>query len=161
MSNNRPCIIIANQGQTLPPFELTKSKHILGRDTQFADLLVPADWGVISRCQATLIFQNETYVIYDGDGVNPSSNKLFVNNHLITHDVGYPLQNGDVIKIGQNINILITLKYFNSDSLPTVKNNALVAISLQQRSVVIGRDETANLQLPSPLFPANTPFLIT
>lgn len=149
-NSNRPCIILTNQGQSLPVFELNESKHIVGRDSQFADFLVPADWGVISRCQATLIAKNGGYVIYDGDGVNPSSNKLFINNHLITHDVGYPLQNGDVIKIGQNINILITLKYFNSNSINTINKTGLSAISLQQKSVIIGRDDTANLQLLSP-----------
>ncbi|WP_228017054.1 FHA domain-containing protein [Synechocystis sp. LEGE 06083] len=148
--SNRPYIVVTNQGQSLPPFELTKNKHILGRDCQFADLLVPPDWGVISRCQATLVEKQGNYIIYDGDGVNPSSNKLFINHHLIAHDIGYPLQNGDIIKVGQNINILITLKYFNSHSLSNVNQASLSSINLQQKSVVIGRDETANLQLLSP-----------
>ncbi len=60
------------------------------------------------------------------------------------------MQNGDIIKIGQNINILITLKYFNSHSLGNVNQTSLSSINLQQKSVVIGRDETANLQLLSP-----------
>lgn len=65
MQNNH-YLILTYQGQTLPPFELTRSKHILGRDPQFADLLVPDDWGIISRCQATLIEHQGTYLIYDG-----------------------------------------------------------------------------------------------
>ncbi|MEB3191460.1 MAG: hypothetical protein VKL42_14050 [Snowella sp.] len=39
--DSKPYLILTDQGQTLPPFELTKSKHILGRDLQIADLLVP------------------------------------------------------------------------------------------------------------------------
>lgn len=65
--SNTPYLIITNQGQTLPHFELTKGKHILGRDPQFADLLVPDDWGIISRCQAILIEHQGTYIIYDGN----------------------------------------------------------------------------------------------
>ncbi|QHV01201.1 maltooligosyl trehalose synthase [Synechocystis sp. CACIAM 05] len=148
--NNRPYIIVTNQGQSLPPFELTKSKHILGRDSQFADLIVPADWSIISRCQATLVEDQGNYFICDGDHLNPSSNKLFINHHLITHDIGYPLQNGDVIKIGQNINILITIKYFTPNGSSPTNLTSLLSINLKQKSVVIGRDETANLQLLSP-----------
>jgi len=143
-------LILTNQGQTLPPFPLTKSKHILGRDPQFADLLVPDDWGIISRCQATLIEHQGTYIIYDGDRHQPSSNRLFINNHLISHDSGYALQNGDVIKIGQNINILITLQFHNSNSLPTAKTSSFDTIYLKEKSIVLGRDPDANLQLDSP-----------
>jgi len=48
-----PYLRITNQGQNLPPFELTQSKHILSRDPQIADRLVSEDWGIISCCQAT------------------------------------------------------------------------------------------------------------
>lgn len=68
----RSYLIITNQGQTLPPFKLTKSKHILGRDSQIADRLVSDDWGIISRCQATLIQHQGTYIIYDGDRLSSS-----------------------------------------------------------------------------------------
>ncbi|MEB3189565.1 MAG: ATP-binding cassette domain-containing protein [Snowella sp.] len=150
MNSNNPYLILTNQGQTLPPFELTQNKHTLGRDPQLADLLVPSDWGVISRCQATLVKKQGNYIIYDGDGIHPSSNKLFINNHLITHNGGYALKNGDIIKIGQNIHVLITLKYLNAHSLTSEKRTALPSIFLKERSVIIGRDETANLQLLSP-----------
>ncbi|MEB3191457.1 MAG: ATP-binding cassette domain-containing protein [Snowella sp.] len=148
--SNTPYLILTNQGQTLPPFQLTKSKHILGRDPQIADLLVPDDWGIISRCQATLIEHQGTYIIYDGDRHQPSSNRLFINNHLISYDSGYPLQNGDVIKIGQNINILITLQFHNSNSLPTAKTSSFDTVYLKEKSIVLGRDPDANLQLDSP-----------
>ncbi|BFM39419.1 ATP-binding cassette domain-containing protein [Synechocystis sp. LKSZ1] len=148
---DRPILILNNQGQTCSPFVLTQRQHILGRDPQLADLLVPPDWGVISRCQATLLEINGRYHIFDGDRRQPSRNRLFINNHLITHDLGYCLQDGDLIKIGQNFQILITLKFLASPRSSSSRSvSALNAVSVAQKSTVIGRDPGANLQLLAP-----------
>ncbi|BAQ66302.1 ATP-binding cassette domain-containing protein [Geminocystis sp. NIES-3709] len=145
-----PYIIINNQGEISPCFELTKSQHILGRDPNFADLLVPSDWSVISRCQATIIKVNNDYIIYDGDRNNPSSNKLFINNSLITPNQGYRLNNGDTIRIGQNINVLVMIQFFDPNKSFAIENTGQKSISLKQKSTVLGRDETANLRLIAP-----------
>ncbi|MDH6100612.1 ATP-binding cassette domain-containing protein [Anabaenopsis sp. FSS-46] len=148
---SRPYIILTNQGQTLPKFELTQSQHIIGRDPQLADLLVPADWKVISRCQATLVEVDGNYYIYDGDRLQPSSNKLFIKNHLISHNLGYSLQNGDIIKIGQNFNLLVTLEFHHpSSSFHQQKSSFFSSISLKEKSTVVGRDPAANLQIIAP-----------
>ncbi|MDH6085901.1 ATP-binding cassette domain-containing protein [Umezakia ovalisporum] len=145
----RPYLVLTNQGQILPAFELSHSQHILGRDPQIADLLVPPDWSVISRCQATLLEVEGKYYIYDGDRRQPSSNRLFINNHLISHDLGYCLQDGDVIKIGQNFSILVTLEFrYSHSSSHNLKSFA--SISLKERSTILGRDPTANLQIIAP-----------
>ncbi|MFB2738633.1 ATP-binding cassette domain-containing protein [Umezakia ovalisporum] len=145
----RPYLVLTNQGQILPAFELSHSQHILGRDPQIADLLVPPDWSVISRCQATLLEFEGKYYIYDGDRRQPSSNRLFINNHLISHDLGYCLQDGDVIKIGQNFSILVTLEFrYSHSSSHNLKSFA--SISLKERSTILGRDPTANLQIIAP-----------
>jgi putative ABC transport system ATP-binding protein len=145
-----PYIIINNQGQISPYFELTKNQHIIGRDPQIADLLVPSDWAVISRCQATIVKVNHDYFIYDGDHQNPSSNKLFINNSLITPHEGYRLNNGDTIRIGQNLNVLVTIQFYDPSKGFAVENISQKSISLKQKSIVLGRDETANLQLIAP-----------
>ncbi|MDH6068506.1 FHA domain-containing protein [Chrysosporum ovalisporum APH033B] len=145
----RPYLVLTNQGQILPAFELSHSQHILGRDPQIADLLVPPDWSVISRCQATLLEVEGKYYIYDGDRRQPSSNRLFINNHLISHDLGYCLQDGDIIKIGQNFSILVTLEFrYSHSSSHNLKSFA--SISLKERSTILGRDPTANLQIIAP-----------
>jgi len=145
-----PYIIINNQGKISPYFELTKDQHILGRDPQFADLLLPSDWAVISRCQATIIKVNNDYFIYDGDGENPSSNKLFINNSLITPKGGYCLNSGDTLRIGQNLNVLVTIQFFDPTKSFFVENINQKSILLKEKSIVLGRDITANLQLIAP-----------
>jgi ABC-type multidrug transport system ATPase subunit len=148
--STNPYLILNNQGQTLPSFQLTQSKHILGRDPQVADFLVPPDWEVISRCQATFLKVEDYYYIYDGDHLQPSSNKLFINNCLITHDSGYCLQDGDVIKIGQNLNILVTLEFHDPNHSSSLQIPFIKSISLKDKSVILGRDPSADLQLLSP-----------
>lgn len=145
-----PYIIVNNQGEISPYFELTKPQHILGRDPNFADFLVPPDWSVISRCQATIVKVDNNYYIYDGDRSNPSSNKLFINNSLITPQEGYLLNNGDTIRIGQNINVLVTIQFFDPSKSFAVDNIRQKSISLKEKSIILGRDETANLQLIAP-----------
>ncbi|BAQ62351.1 ABC transporter [Geminocystis sp. NIES-3708] len=145
-----PYIIINNQGQISPHFELTKNQHILGRDPQFADLLVPSDWFVISRYQAIIHKIDNEYYIYDGNGNTPSSNKLFINNYLITPHEGYRLNNGDILRIGQNLNVLVTIQFFNPHKNFSFENINKKSISLKQKSTVLGRDETANFPLIAP-----------
>lgn len=145
-----PYIIINNQGEISPYFELTKPQHILGRDPNFADFLVPSDWSVISRCQATIIKVDHDYYIYDGDRTNPSSNKLFINNSLITPQQGYRLNNGDTIRIGQNLNVLVTIQFFDPSKSFSSDNVSKKSVFLKERSTVLGRDETADLQLIAP-----------
>jgi ABC-type multidrug transport system ATPase subunit len=144
-----PYLQLNNQGQILPPVELKADRHLLGRDPHKADLVVPDDWQVISGCHAVLRKEGEDYRIYDGDGHKLSTNGLFLNHTRITSTEGYPLQNGTQIQIGQNPQNLIFLTYFNpnhSKILPPTQRT----LSLKQRSVVIGRDPSASLQLDAP-----------
>ncbi|NEP08736.1 MAG: ATP-binding cassette domain-containing protein [Symploca sp. SIO2C1] len=142
-----PYLELDNQGQLLH-FELKADQHILGRDPQRADLLVPNSWMVLSNRHAILRKVREDYYIYDGDGHQPSTNGLFINHTRITPTRGRRLQNGLQIQIGQNPNNLILLTYFHTTRIspPTQKS-----LSLRGRSVLLGRDPTANLQLDSPL----------
>ncbi len=148
--NTNPYIVLSNQGEMLSSMELTKTQHILGRDPQKADLLVPESWAIVSRIQATLKKIGNNYYIYDGDGVNPSSNHLFINNTLITPKEGYCLRNEDKIKIGQNQSNLVIVAFYDKNSQYMVTQPQQTSLSLKNRSVVLGRDPHANLYLDAP-----------
>jgi ABC transport system ATP-binding/permease protein len=51
--DSHPFLELNNQGQIIY-LELKKTQHILGRDPNIADLLLPQHWEVASRCQAVL-----------------------------------------------------------------------------------------------------------
>ncbi|MGK7875579.1 MAG: ATP-binding cassette domain-containing protein [Xenococcaceae cyanobacterium] len=148
--SSNPYIILNNQGKILDPLELVASHHILGRDPQQADLIVPKHWREVSRCQAYFRQVGNDYYIHDGDGNKPSSNRLFINNTLITPKEGYRLQNGDEIKIGQNTKELVIITYYNPNTTLNLPPPTQRSISLKNRSVMLGRDPSANLQLEAP-----------
>ncbi len=145
-----PYLELNNQGQILQ-LELHGNEHRLGRDRSFADLIVPPEWQVISRCHAVLRRKGEDYYIYDGDGQKPSSNGLFLDRSRITPTEGYSLTNGSQIRIGQDPRNQIFLTYINPLSNITASAPTVRSISLQNRSVLLGRDPSANLQLDSPI----------
>ncbi|AKG22932.1 ATP-binding cassette domain-containing protein [Calothrix sp. 336/3] len=149
---NHPQIVLNNQGMTLT-FELKCPWHVLGRDPQQAapeGLKVPEDWVVVSRCQACFRKIGNDYYVYDGNGQIPSSNRLFINNTLVTPKEGYRLQDHDEIKIGQNPRNWVTLTYFdpNASKNPTIPKQR--SLSLKNRSVMLGRGAEANLELDAP-----------
>ncbi|MEC4893712.1 MAG: ATP-binding cassette domain-containing protein [Oscillatoria sp. PMC 1051.18] len=148
--SSNPYIVLNNQGQILGPLELTKPKHILGRDSNRADLEVPVDWNVVSSVHAIFQQVGEEYQIFDGDGVKPSTNKLYVERKLITPTEGYLLQHNTELQIGQNPKNLLILTYYNPNRAGNVKVPAQRFISLGNRSVLLGRDPHANLQLDAP-----------
>lgn len=147
-----PQIILNNQGETLS-FKLTEAHHILGREPHLPPpegLKVPGNWLVISRCQASFRQINNNYYIYDGDGEKPSSNRLFINNTVITPKEGYRLENGNEIKIGQNPQDWIILTYIDPNSSETGITPKQRSISLKNRSIMLGRNPDADLELDAP-----------
>jgi len=152
---SNPYLILNNRGQVLPPLELTANQHILGRDRTTADLTVPDDWRVVSSGHARLQKEGNDYRIYDGvvdkDGkIKPSSNGSFVNHTRIAPSDGYLLQNGVEVQIGQNPENLISVTYINPTSSKQFAQTKHSAISLQQRSILLGRDANSALPLDSP-----------
>ncbi|WP_013320319.1 ATP-binding cassette domain-containing protein [Gloeothece verrucosa] len=148
--SSNPYIILNNQGEILPSLNLTRPYHSLGRDPQQVDLLVPPSWTVVSRFQACFRKIGNHYYIYDGDGSKASANKLFINNTVITPTEGYHLQNGDEIKVGQNPQNWVIITYFDPNSAQPAKQPTQYSISLKNRSVVLGREPSATLQLDAP-----------
>lgn len=141
-----------NQGKILGPFDLKKDLHRLGRNPEKADLVVPEsnNWMMVSGCQASFTKEGNNYRIYDGDQVTPSSNRLFLNNSLITPKQGLLLQDGMEITIGTVMGNHIIITYSNPNSNQSLKPLGKTSISLKNKSVVIGRDPQANLPLDAP-----------
>ncbi|XZO03097.1 MAG: FHA domain-containing protein [Microcoleus sp.] len=147
--SNRPYLVLNSQGQVLQ-FELTQQQHVLGRDRTRADLIVPELWRAVSSVHAVLRQVGDNYWIYDGNGQQPSTNGLFVDRTRITPNDGYCLKNGTEIKIGLDPKNQVLLTYFNPTANQVVASNKQ-SISLKNRSVLLGRDPNAALQLDSPL----------
>ncbi len=146
-----PYIILNHQGEILPSFNLSRPYHKLGRDPQEVDLLLPDSWAVVSRIQARFKRINNEYWIYDGrDDVNASSNKLFINNTVITPKDGYKLKDGDEVKIGQDPQNWVTITYHNPNDRASKITPKQKSISLLNRSVLLGRDPSATLLLDAP-----------
>ena len=146
---DNPYLELNHQGQILR-LPLIEQQHKFGRDASFADLLVPPDWQVVGRTQAVLFREGENYRIYDGDGSEPSTNGLYINRTRITPDSGFLLANGTEIQIGQNPENQVLLKYNNPKQPFTNSEVKLHSVSLKNGSVLMGRDEKANLTLDAP-----------
>lgn len=147
---SHPFLQIDNQGQIVN-FELTKPHYILGRDPSIADISVPDSWQIISRRQATFRQDGEDYYVFDGDGQTPSSNRLYINQTLITPQQGCRLTNGMCFNIGLDPKTLIQVTYINPNaSKPTNINFGNKTVSLRQETISIGCDPNATLHLDAP-----------
>ncbi len=146
-----PFIELQSQGQTLK-FDLKGDRHVLGRDPQQCDLVVPPDWSIISSCHAVLKRMGSEYEIFDGDGHNkPSTNGLFTNNTRITTIDGWTLTNSSLLKIGQDPRNQIQLTYHNPLAPVTSKLVGPQSLLLQNRELRIGRDPDCDFFLDAPI----------
>jgi ABC transport system ATP-binding/permease protein len=148
--STQPFLELNNQGRTLK-LQLTADQHQLGRDPDRADLVVPPDWQVVSGCHALLRRVGEDYCLYDGDGTTPSTNGLFLNRTRITPNRGYRLKNGVEVRLGQYAHSQIRLTYRNPCSSEAAELPEKRSISLKDRSVMLGRDPDATLELDAPI----------
>jgi len=105
------------EGQ-IQQFELKGNQHRLGRDRQWADFKVPeTGWDVLSKRHAILKQENNSYRIYDGDGVALSTNGVLVNGTRVSAG-GHLLNSGDQIQIGEDYN-QVTGNFQSEDSKRT------------------------------------------
>ncbi len=142
----KPFFELNNQGQILR-FELQRDEHRLGRDRGWADLGVPADWQVCARMQAILRQEGENYRIYDGDGIHSSRNGIWVNEERIDTSLGYLLENGVQLAIGQSPHNRIVLTYFqpsNTGSVVIPSNRYIDLKLLKEWPLQLGRYPGAN-----------------
>jgi ABC transport system ATP-binding/permease protein len=152
---NSPFLQLDNQGET-KTLQLTQDKHTLGRDPSLVDMLVPDSWQIVSRKQAVFKKDGEDYYIFDGDGQTASSNRLYLDRSLITPQTGCRLENGMVLNIGLDPKTLIRVTYINPNSSNSARiNYSAQSTSLKQKSVTLGRDPSATLQLDAPTISRN------
>jgi ABC transport system ATP-binding/permease protein len=135
-------------------FDLSESEHALGREPPQPPpigLIVPIEWELVSRHQATLRKVDRGYYIYDGDGQNPSSNRLFINNRLIRPQEGYRLQSYDELRIGQDPQNYATIVYLDPFNVRAGEAPVKTGMSLiPQQTVTIGRSEDNDFVLDAP-----------
>lgn len=117
---SQPYIELNNNSQTIR-FNLYKQEHRLGRDTAWADLVVPPDgWNVISSRHAVFRKEGDRYCLYDGDGQSkPSTNGVFINYTRIKPQTGFALDQNVQLQIGQNPHNFIQLTYIATQNSVT------------------------------------------
>ncbi len=149
-----PRIELHSQGNVLA-FDLSEAEHHLGREPQYPEpigLKVPIEWGLVSRYQAVLRRIGGEYYIYDGDGQSPSSNRLFINNCLISPQDGYRLESYDELRIGQNPQNYVTLIFIDPSQVRVGVAPEITTVPVTtQRPVTIGRgaENDFNLDVPT------------
>ena len=156
----QPTLELNNRGQILQ-FELYRDLHHLGRDPDWADLMVtPGGWTVVSRRQALLKREGADYRIFDGDGQHPSRNGIFVNQTRVTATEGCLLQDGMQLEIGLAPETRILIHYRSSPAATTgavtmPSRRRLNLAELRDWPVEIGRspsrDRYASMQLDAPM----------
>ena len=135
-------------------FDLSECEHDLGREpSQPAPigLLVPIEWELVSRHQATIRRVGNDYYIYDGDGTTPSSNRLFINNRLISPQEGYRLQSNEELRIGQNPQNYATLIFIDPANMriKTALAKTEIPLAVGQK-IRLGRSEDNDFVLDVP-----------
>ena len=135
-------------------FDLSECEHDLGREpSQPAPigLLVPIEWELVSRHQATIRRVGNDYYIYDGDGTTPSSNRLFINNRLISPQEGYRLQSNQELRIGQNPQNYATLIFIDPTNvrIKTALAKTEIPLAVGQK-IRLGRSEGNDFVLDVP-----------
>ena len=134
-----------NRGQRIR-FDLSEPEHRLGRDSSWADMVVPnGGWEVISGRHLVFRLEGESYRVCDGDGQGkPSTNGVFMNHTRIKPQPGCLLTDNAQLQIGQNPQNMILLNYVVrpigqvTASKPTASR--LNLRELQSAKVEIGRE---------------------
>ncbi len=141
-----PYIELNNRGQTLQ-YKLTQPVHRLGRDSTWADLVVPAqDWGVVSGQHIVFTKEGERYRIKDGDGQSkPSTNGLFISHTRVTIHPGMVLEKNVQFQIGQNPQNMILMDYVVQPDAPITAHLKQTKLALRglEATVALGREPAA------------------
>jgi ABC transport system ATP-binding/permease protein len=150
---NSPQIQLDWQGKTIS-FNLNQPEHFMGRRLKQpppVGLVVPVEWELISRHQAIFRQVGNDYYIYDGDGNTPSSNRLFINNHLISPQEGYRLQPDRELRIGQDPQNYVRLIYIDPQNIQIGAAPRQTVIPFQpQHKISIGRHGSNDFVLDVP-----------
>jgi ABC transport system ATP-binding/permease protein len=141
------------RGQAIS-FDLSQPEHLMGREPAQpppVGLVVPVEWELVSRHQAVFRRVDNDYYIYDGDGQNFSSNRLFINNRLISPHEGYRLESNQELRIGQNPQNYVTLTYIDPKQLRIGAAPVKTLVPLHPgQTIAIGRSEDNDFALDVP-----------
>ena len=150
------CVELNNHGRVIQ-FRLWKNEHRLGRDPQWADLVIPdREWDVISGHHAVFRRIGNFYWLYDGNGETKSStNGTFLNHTRITLQQGYELKQNTQLQIGQNPQtaILLTYRLAQAPGIIAVPSKFRLKLSDVQGEIVLGRESDqsyGSIALPAP-----------
>lgn len=153
--DTEPYIELDNQGQKkiLP---LVNDINYLGRDPEWANMHAPKEWNIMSRKQAIIEKEGNSFRIYDGDRHHqkPSGNGIFLNQSRINLTEGHILKNGEQLHIGQDPRQQIVLTYYNPKrgemTIPRVRQLKLKG--LQNWPVELGRspNSASSMELDAP-----------
>ena len=152
---DKPYIELDNQGHK-KILSLNTDINYLGRDPKWANMQAPKEWNVISRKQAIIQKEGNSFRIYDGDRHNqkPSGNGIFLNQSRINLTEGHILTNGEQLHIGQDPRQQIILTYYNPKrgemTMPSVRKINLKG--LQNWPVELGRspNSDSSMELDAP-----------
>ena len=153
--STEPYIELDNQGQK-KIIPLTEKVNHLGRDGAWANMKVPGNWNVISRKQAVIEKEGNSFRIYDGDRQTQSGNGIFINQSRINLTEGHILKNGEQLHIGLDPRQQIFLTYYNPKrgemTMPSKRRIDFKGIQQQQWPVELGRspNSTFALELDAP-----------
>ncbi|MEL6578620.1 MAG: ATP-binding cassette domain-containing protein [Cyanobacteria bacterium J06621_12] len=153
--DTEPYIELDNQGQK-KVLRLSQKLNYLGRDPSWANLATPTEWNIISRKQAIIEQEGNSFRIYDGDRHHqkPSGNGIFINQSRINLTEGHILKSGEQLHIGQDPRQQIILTYYNPKqgemNIPRVRR--LNFKGLQKWPVELGRspNSTSAIELDAP-----------
>lgn len=139
----QPYIELNNNGQIIR-FNLSEQEHRLGRDTTWADLVVPStDWNVVSSRHAVFRKEGAKYCVYDGDGQSKSStNGIFINHTRVKPQTGFTLDQNMQLQIGQNPQNSIQLTYVaTQDSVTAIASKFRLNLKgISEYSIELGRE---------------------
>ncbi|HIK24708.1 MAG TPA: ATP-binding cassette domain-containing protein [Thermosynechococcus sp. M46_R2017_013] len=146
-------LTLESQGETLT-YALTQPEHRLGRDHQWADLVVPDDplWAVISGRHAVFKQQGTTYYLWDGDGYQRrSTNGTFYNHCRIGIEEGFALGETLRLEIGQDpknkVQLLVQIQFSGTASSPPLpQQRRLVLKTLKEWPLTLGRAASNSYQ---------------
>ena len=141
-----PYIELDNREQRLR-FNLTQPVHRVGRDSEWADLVVPSQgWGVVSGRHIVFTKEGEHYRIQDGDGQSkPSTNGLFMSHTRVTMQPGMVLHKNAQFQTGQNPQNMILMDYVVQPSMPITAQLKQTQLNLRglESTVALGREPAA------------------
>ena len=141
-----PYIELNNREQRLR-FELTQPVHRLGRDSEWADLVVPSQgWGVVSGRHIVFTKEWEHYRIQDGDGQSrPSTNGVFISHTRVTMQPGMVLRKNAQFQIGQNPQNMILMDCIVQPNAPITAHLKQTKLNLRglESTIALGREPAA------------------